>query len=138
MRNRAEIRVGRLLEVRAQRGYRTPADVDDIFTQIGAHAARVAGRFVLVVDWRNCPIMAPDASEILLERMKRNNARVERCATLASPDSPAAVLQFLRILRAGDNPDRRLFHAPEQAIEWLTPLLTVEEATRLRQFVSEL
>lgn len=137
MGNRAEIRVGRLLEVRARSGYRTAADVADIFAQIGEQAAKVSGQLVLVVDWRACPIMSPEASELLLDRMKRNNARLERCATLASQDSPAAVLQFLRLLRAADNPNRRLFHVSDEAIVWLSAILTPEECARLRQFVAE-
>jgi hypothetical protein len=138
MSNRVELHVGRLLEVRADSGYRSVVEVQEIFAQIAAHVSRLASgvRCVMIVDWRQCPIMSSEAADLLLENIKQNNARLERCAALAGRESPVALLQFLRLVRAADNPNRRLCEDVPQALAWLDPVLTREEAARLREFLA--
>ena len=137
--NTAVIRVGRLLEVRAASGYRTAADVDHIFDAIGAEVARLPGqqRVVAAVDWRNCPLMSAEAAERILFKMTRSNPRTERSAALAAPTSSAALMQFLRLVRESQFPDRRLFNAPEELALWLDEVLSPTESARLRVFLNE-
>ena len=63
--NSAHVRVGRLLEIRADAGYRAALDVDVLFEAIVRETAILAPgtRHVTIVDWRNCPIMSPEAAE---------------------------------------------------------------------------
>jgi hypothetical protein len=137
--NTAEIRVGRLLEVRIAAGYRTADDVDQLFDTLAREVGRLpAGqRHVTVVDWTRCPVMTPSAAGRLGERMAATNALTERSAVLAVTDLPIAVMQFLRIIREAALPDRRLFFSSTELIGWLTELLTPEETARLRQFLTE-
>lgn len=137
MQNQVDVNVGRLVEVRAAAGYRSVADVEAVFHRIAEVTGRVlAPRIVMIVDWRRCPIMSSDAAEYLLSSLKRNNARLERCAALALADSPLKMLQFLRLVRSADNPNRKLFEQPMEAITWLSEVLNPEERKRLRDFVA--
>lgn len=137
--NTVAIVQGRLLEIRADAGYRSLHDVEQVTRAIQRESMKVPlnVRSVTVVDWRRCPVMSDDASARLLEHMRNSNSRVERSAALASQKSSIAVLQFLRLVRESAHPDRRLFYEPEPLIEWLAEVLTAEELKRLREFLAE-
>jgi hypothetical protein len=137
--NTVAIIQGRLLEIRADAGYRSVQDVEQVTRAIQRESIKVPlqVRSVTVVDWRRCPIMSDDASAKLIEHMRSSNARVERSAALASQKSSIAVLQFLRMVRESAHPDRRLFFEPEPLIDWLAEVLTPEELTRLREFLAQ-
>jgi hypothetical protein len=138
MLNTAAIVVGRLLEIRLEAGYRSPQDVELVARAIQRELVRVplAVRVVTVVDWRRCPLMQEEAAKRLIENLRTSNPRLERSAALASQKSPISVLQFLRVVREGNNAERRLFYEPEPLIEWLAQVLTLEELTRLREFLA--
>jgi hypothetical protein len=135
--NTIAIVVGRLLEIRVQAGYRSRLDVEVVTRAIRGEIKRLppSARVVTVVDWRRCPVMHEEAAERLLEHLRSSNPRLERSAALASQKSSIAVLQFLRLVREANNPERRLFYEPEPLTEWLTQVLTPPEATRLRVFL---
>jgi hypothetical protein len=137
--NTARLVVGRLLEIRADAGYRTPADVDTLFDTIERTVGRLTtgGQHITVVDWRRCPVMAPEAAARIAVRMASANGRTERSAALASSDAPVAVLQFLRVIREAGLPDRKLFSDEVELRRWLEEVLTPAEAARLRQFLTE-
>jgi hypothetical protein len=137
--NTARISVGRLLEVRAGAGFRSAVEVDELFDQIerGAPKRAPGYRVVTVADWRQCPIMAPDAAERIAQRMAARNSITERSAALASREAPVAVLQFLRVIRDAGHVDRKLFFEAGDLLEWLTSALTAEEMARARQFLAE-
>jgi hypothetical protein len=136
--NTVALVVGRLLEIRPDAGYRSRLDVDVVARAIQREFIRlpVAVRMVIIVDWRRCPLMNEDAAARLIEMLRSGNLRIERSAALAPQKSSMAVLQFLRLVREGGNPERRLFYEPEPLIEWLTEVLTPQEATRLRAFLA--
>src|SRR5438874_579097 len=98
--NTATIQVGRLLEIRADAGYRTTTDVDGVFDAIAAEVARLPAsrEHVTVVDWCRCPVMTPVAIRQMGERIAATNAHTVRSAALAAPEAPVAVLQFLRLI----------------------------------------
>src|SRR5512140_2029832 len=130
MPNQCEILTGRLLEVRADAGYRTIADVNAIFAAIGKAIARLQPqRAIFVVDWRRCPLMSDEASEHMLARMTGNNPLIERSAALGSKHSPVALLQFLRLVRDSGNKDRRLFDDVSELCAWLDEVLLPAERT---------
>jgi hypothetical protein len=137
--NTARLSVGRLLEIRADAGYRTAADVDLLFDELEREVARLPPEthHVTVVDWRQCPLMAPEAAERIGARIAGTNARTERSAALVSPDAPVAVLQFLRLIREAGLPTRRLFFDAREMQQWLDEVLTPAEAARLSAFVEE-
>src|SRR5262245_53254589 len=132
--NRCANHVGRLVEIRADSGYRSAEDVDAIFAQIGRELAklRTGERVVIVTDWRRCPVMSADASARIVPMITRTNPHSERSGAIASRDAPVAVLQFTRIIIESKNPDRRLFYETDKLTEWLGEVLTPAETTRLR------
>lgn len=137
--NTAFIRVGRLLEIRAEAGYRTAADVDALFEAMDREVAKLGAlpRHVTVVDWRGCPVMSPEAVERIAQRIALTNTRTERSAALAAADAPVAVLQFLRVIRDARLPDRKLFFKQRDLEAWLKEVLTPEESDRLSNFLAE-
>jgi len=136
--NRCRVHVGRLVEVRAESGYRTPADVDAIFADIGQQIAKIpeSQKLIFVVDWRRCPVMSTEAAQRMLPAITGTNPRIERSATIASKSSPTAVMQFLRLVRESKHADRRLFHDTSEVERWLDEVLTPAEAARLHAFLA--
>jgi hypothetical protein len=137
--NTAAIRGGRLLEIRADRGYRNAADVDQAFDDLDREVGRLAKaeQHVTVVDCRRCAVMSPSAAARFGERIVLTNGRTHRSAALALQDSPVAVLQFLRVIREAGLPDRKLFFEAKEMIDWLSSVLTKAECRRLATFLSE-
>ena len=130
--------MGRLVEVRAESGYRSAADVDAIFAEIGRQVATIpeSQKIVFVIDWRRCPVMSSAAAERMLPAITSTNPRVERSATIASRNSPTAVMQFLRLVRESNHPDRRLFYETTELELWAGDVLSPEEAVRLHAFLN--
>jgi hypothetical protein len=137
--NTAELRVGRLLEVRPAAGYANVAAVDVLFDALEQQTRNVPTevRLVAAVDWRFCPLMSPEAAQRVSQRIAANNLRTERSAALVDSDAPIAVLQFLRVIRESNFPDRKLFFKQIELVSYLTDLLTFEELARLHAFLAE-
>lgn len=137
--NTAQIRVGRLLEIRVSRGYETPADVDAMMAMSRAVASALPPdvKHVTVADWRRCRLMTEEACERAIVMFQGMNPRTERSALLCGDGSATAAMQFLRLVMSGDNPNRRLFRSADEMIEWLSEVLTQEEIRRLREFLAE-
>jgi hypothetical protein len=137
--NTAVVRTGRLLEVRADAGYRNAAEVDSLFDEIDRQLAKLPPdvRHVTVADWRRCPLMAPEAAQRIGQRIANTNAHTERSAALANSESPVAVLQFVRLIRDAGLPDRKLFFDRNELVDWLSDVLTDAEIQRLKDFLDE-
>ena len=137
MLNTAVVTVGRLLEVRICAGYKSATDVDTLFNAIGAATQRIpmAQRVVVAADWRRCPIMSGEAAQQAVARLTRTNPRTERSAALVLKDSPAAMLQFTRLVREAHHPDRKLLYTTRDMMDWLSPLLSAAETARLKDFL---
>jgi hypothetical protein len=128
-----------LIEIRADLGYRTAGEVDALFDQMQREVARLPAdeAHVTVVDWRHCPVMAPEAAARIAHKISTVNARTERSAALASQTAPVAVLQFLRVIREAGLPDRKLFFDESELVTWLSEVLTPVEQQRLRAFLRD-
>lgn len=137
--NTAVIRVGRLLEIRANAGYKTPGQVDLLFDEIGRCIAKLPPKeaHVAAVDWRHCPVMSPEAAQRMAQRIASVNGRMLRSAALARRDAHISVLQFLRVVRDAGSPDRKLFFEEAEMIAWLSEVLTPPEIAQLKSFLSE-
>jgi hypothetical protein len=138
--NTAQIRAGRLLEVRIAAGYRTVEDVDQLFNVLEQEVAKLPPdiQHVTVADWTHCTVMTPTAMARLGERVASTNAQTERSAILAVTDVPVALAQFLRIIREAAMPNRRLFFSSTELLGWLGEILTPAESARLREFLTEM
>ena len=128
-----------MLEIRAAAGYRTAADVDQLFDalQREVHKLPSSERVVAAVDWRFCPLMSPEAAQRIGQRIAANNDRTERSAALADPNAALPVLQFLRVVREAEHPERRVFFDPIELIHYLSERLSALELTRLHSFLTE-
>jgi hypothetical protein len=137
--NTVELRVGRLLEIRAAAGYRTAAAVDLLFDALDEEVKKrpPGTRLVTAVDWRRCPLMSPEAAQRIAQRIATANHFTERSAALVNRDAPVAVLQFLRVIREANLPDRKLFHDQPEFLAYLGAVLTAMELARLNAFLSE-
>jgi len=138
-RNTAEIRVGRLLEIRAAAGYRTASDVDLLFDALQQEVQKLPSgvRVVTAVDWRFCPLMSPEAAQRIGQRIAANNDRTERSAALADRNAALPVLQFLRVVREAEHPDRKVFFDQIELVHHLSEVLSSSELVRLHAFLAE-
>jgi hypothetical protein len=136
--NTAEIRVGRLLEVRIDAGYRTIEEVESLFLMLASAVRKLSAgaKHVTVVDWRLCPIMSPDCAAFVVQQMVAVNAKTERSATIASADAPISVIQFTRLIRESNSPVRQLFYDEPSLLGWLAEVLTPKELKRARLFLA--
>jgi hypothetical protein len=136
--NSCEVRVGRLMEIRIDRGFHSIDDVEDMRGNI-ARAFESVGpnvNVVIVADWRRTRLMAGDAADAFGKMIGSFNERIERSGIVSSPNSPTTVLQFLRVIRESKHPNRRLFDQPVELMTYLNALLTPEESERLEQFLA--
>ena len=135
-RNTVEIRVGRLMEIRVDKGFASLDDVEaqrHMITEAMQTLAPTAS-VVIAADWRGCEVMSSDASNALGPMIGSFNARIERSALLAKDDAPTAVLQFLRVIRESKHPNRRLYQDLGEMTHWLGETLNRAELQRLTQF----
>lgn len=139
MPNIYRIEVGRLVEVRIDNSIRTVSDVNAWFDAVRVVFDRLDShvRPVVASDWRDCPVLAPDAAECLRDRLTQTNVRVDRSAALVSSKAPIPALQLARVVRQSQNSNRRTFTEAAPFVQWLAEALTPREVTRLRQFLVE-
>ncbi len=135
--NTVVIRVGRLMEISVQEGFRSVEDVEKQRARItGALDTLPEDRLVVIAaDWRQCHLMSQPAASALGVMLGDFNARIERSAILGSPTSPVAVLQFLRVVRESRHPARRVYEERAPMLTWLGECLTAVERERLIEFI---
>lgn len=92
-------------------------------------------RVVTAADWRRVKVMSPEGSAYALEMLRHANPHTERSAILYTEGSPTAVMQFYRLLRDADNPNRRMFSDAKEMVDWLGEVLSPEESARLSEFL---
>ena len=129
-----ECHVGRLIEIRVQ----PPLTLDELrnfLPQVTRILARVGGQVVACTDLRNARVFSPDVTEKLMTILRTDGPRVERGGFLVG-ESAVFSMQIARMLRESRGPSRRAFVEPEDAIHWLSELLTPVEVRRLREFVT--
>ena len=135
--NTCELRVGRLLEIRLVKGYETVEDVEHMISMIRANVGKLPEdvRHVTVADWRRCKVLNKEAAARAVEMMRGSNPRTERSAVLHGDSSPTAVMQFLRLVREAENPQRRTFSDPQALLSWVGEVLSPDELRRAREFL---
>jgi hypothetical protein len=125
------------MEIRVARGYRSPADVDEMIMMMTDRVSKLAPevRFVIAADWRGVVVMSPETTARVRAMLSRVNARVERSAILTLPEQPTANLQVQRLVRESENANRRHFVAAGEQCKWLSEILTPTESRRLSEFL---
>lgn len=133
---KVEHRVGRLYEARVF-GLNTPADVEAYLEEFTPEFFDGVSSPVLIADHRPVVIYAPKIADMIVELFKAMNARWERVAILAAPTNATLSMQMQRLVRASDNPQRRVFFDVGQAFAFLSEVLSSEEVERLMAFLDE-
>jgi hypothetical protein len=131
--HKAENHTGRLIEVKLA----SPLEIGEVkqFVQeLLGLVQRVNGKYIGVVDLHDAHVFPPEVAQMLIQLLSGNASHVERTALLIG-ESATFALQVERVIRSSNNPNRRAFRVPEEAVAWLGEVLTVAEKVRLEQFV---
>ena len=132
----AEIRVGRLLEVRM----RSPLSLHEaqaLVVDIRRLVKGTRGPSLGVIDLRGVKLLDPDVVDFLGELMRRDNPWLARNAFILAEASAVKTLQVERMLKEGGSSSRRGFRGRSDAEAWLGEVLDDAEKTRLRAFLDE-
>ncbi|MGZ3428411.1 MAG: hypothetical protein ACXVDD_21350 [Polyangia bacterium] len=132
----AEIRVGRLLEVRM----RSPLPLHEaqaLVADIRRLVKGTRGPSLGVIDLRGVKLLDPDVVDFLGELMRRDNPWLARNAFILAEASAVKTLQVERMLKEGGSSSRRGFRGRSDAEAWLGEVLDDAERTRLRAFLDE-
>jgi hypothetical protein len=132
---RAEMRVGRLLEVRASLPIRVE-EIPALTQSMLAIYGRAPPLVVAILDARTYGLEPPDATDYFVGALRRDNPRIERSAFVIEPHQNLLALQLERVIREAGNPRRRLFRSAPAAAAFLRSALTTEESARLDAFLS--
>ena len=133
---RAEMRVGRLLEVRATLPI-CPEETPELIASFTSIFRDAPPLVVAILDARSYGLEPPEAAAHFVDMMRRDNARIERSAFLIEPHQSLLALQLERLIREAGNPRRRLFRSPAAAAVFLDPVLSAAEYARLDLFLAE-
>jgi hypothetical protein len=125
------------MEISVQEGFCSVEDVERQRARITAALDTIPKNqsVVIAADWRRCRLMSQPAANAMGPMIGDFNARIERSAILGSPTSPAAVLQFLRVVRESRHPARRVYEELAPMLTWLGECLTDAERERLIDFI---
>ena len=132
----AEIRVGRLLEVRM----RSPLPLHEAQALVAEIRRLVKGTrapSLGVIDLRGVRLLDPDVVDFLGELMRRDNPWLARNAFVLAEASAVKTLQIERMLKEGGSASRRGFRGRTEAEAWLGEGLGDDEKARLRAFLDE-
>jgi hypothetical protein len=130
-----EMRVGRLLEVRAYLPIRVE-EIPKLVKTLAAIYERAPRLVVAILDARAYGIEPPETVKFFVEAIKRDNPRIERSAFLIDQGQNLVGLQLDRVIREAGNPNRRLFRDVATATAFLSPSLNEEERARLDAFLA--
>jgi hypothetical protein len=132
----AEIRVGRLLEVRMASPlplYEAQALVLAIRKLVKHTRAPSLG----IIDMRGVRILDPDVVDFISELMRKDNPFLARNAFLVTDAGALKTLQIERMLKEGGSIARKAFRVRREVEAWLGEALDEPEQARLRAFLDE-
>jgi hypothetical protein len=129
------VRVGRLAEATLGSPL-TLRDVESFYTETRLGLLALPTPALVVCDLTQIDVMPPEASDRLIELVKRDSARIERGAYLLRNGQGSLPMQIARIIRQAKSPSRRLFHAKEPLRAWLGEAATEAEKKALDVFLA--
>lgn len=135
---KVQVSVGRLVEARVF-SLKTAEDVVAYHTEVLAAIQRASrrGQVVLVADHRPVRVYAQEVAEQLIEAFKKNNALLERAASVIAPDNATMSMQFGRLVREAHFDQRKVFRDVASTLEFLRDGLDERERERAAQFLNE-
>lgn len=139
-RNTCERRVGRLIELRMQRGLVSVQDIHDVTENFVRCMNTLPSGLkpVVIGDWRAARVMTEQMFQHATQLFASSNSSLDRVAMLGSMQSPTAFWQLSRLASLADSSEpRRLFKAAGEVAQWLGEVLSREEHQRLERFLAE-
>jgi hypothetical protein len=135
----AEVRVGRLIEVRAPRGLTSLADVNAFAAHVLAATRETGGQALLCADYRRASPLMPEAAGPWSHAMREANDYILRSAVLVEPRNTMFNLQIARVVRCAGHADRRrIFEDAAELRDWLGDAATEAERQAIDAFLSRL
>jgi hypothetical protein len=127
-------RVGRLVEIRIE----SPVSLEEAVRWGRDHNAvidAVVGPYVCFVDLVDATVFPQNVVDAYVATMK-SEPRLLRTGTLLSA-SPTLGMQIQRMIRAANNPDRKVFRDGPELEGWLGEILTPAERARLHELLAD-
>jgi hypothetical protein len=128
-----EINVGRLIEVR----FIAPVSAGDVVLfegNVSRLFRSIPEKIVACTDFTRSATIPPAEADKIIAMLRRDNPKLERNGILLPKDKAGVRLQVERMVREGQNPDRRTFLEIGPLIEWLDEALSEAEREQLRGF----
>jgi hypothetical protein len=133
----AQVRVGRLIEVRAPSGLSSVGDVKAFTAGVLAAMRQTGGSVLVCADYRRGSPLMPDAAGPWSHAMREANAHLIRSAVLIDPANTMFNLQIGRVVRcAGPYGHRRIFTDVAEMRDWLDDAATEAERLAIGAFLS--
>lgn len=125
---------GKLILARVFR-LRTRDDVEAYSAELGTHVGKLPSA-VLLADHRPVVIYPQDVADRLVELFMEMNTRLERVAIVVARTNATLSLQLERLVREAAYANRRVVHAPDDALVHLAPSLSRMESAHAREFLA--
>jgi len=136
-----QVRVGRLVEVRATRGLTSVAEVTvfaaDVVAATRAVTWQSGGAALLCADYRRASPLMPEAAGPWSQAMRAANEYILCSAILVDPGNTMFNLQMERVVHCAGHPGRRrIFADVGELREWLGEAATEAEREAIDAFLS--
>lgn len=135
----AQLRVGRLIEVRPPPGLVSLVDVEVFVADVLAAMRRAGGQALLCSDYRRGAPLLPEVTGPWSHAMRQSNEYLIRSAVLVDPANTMFNLQIERVVRCSDDRGlRRIFTDRARLGEWMSEAATDAERQAIDAFLSRL
>jgi len=133
----AQVRVGRLIEVRAPHGLTSLNDIRAFVGEVVQAARQTGGPALLCADYRQASPLMPQAAGPWAHAMRESNELLIRSAVLVDPANAMFNLQIERVVRcASDSGRRRIFAKVPELRAWMSGVATDSELAAIDAFLS--
>jgi hypothetical protein len=132
----AQVRVGRIVEVRPQR-LADLSDVEALKADVFGALPRAGPRAVICADYRRAKPLSEQMANAWSRAMRRTNPTIARSVLLLNPSNTIFNLQIERVVRCAGNSTRRLFADIDELRGWVEEDLSQVECEALRAFLRD-
>ncbi len=91
---------------------------------------------VICTDWTKLDVLSPEIAQSVYEMLAITNTKVLRGAILLHAEKATFNLQIERIVREAGGASRRCFRDTSNMLDWVAQVLTPEELSCARAFLS--
>jgi hypothetical protein len=132
----AQVRVGRIVEVRPRR-LADRSDVESLKADVFAALQRAGPRAVICADYRGAKPLSEQMANAWSRAMRCTNPAIARSVLLLNPSNTIFNLQLERVVHCAGTSTRRLFADIDELRRWVEGDLTQPERDALRAFLGD-